>query len=275
MEASNGANKPAERGRSADIYLQDDGKILKLFFAGTPQETAALEYANTLEAHALGCTPMRCYELVEQDGRFGLTLEQMSGIPMTKLPNTNPLTLLTAPKQLASVHLRVHGAHTQKLRSARDTAVELLDTEPLTVLSSEERARMKAYLATLDEGDTVLHLDLHTDNILVDGKSLVAIDWMTAMRGAREIEVGMMQFLFHDAELFPGSTPAQLKFYQAVRSYMFKGYFKHYNRAMPVDLDAVRRYKPIPLIIRRGLWNIPFEADVIASQLRALLSELA
>ena len=44
------------RGRSAEIFRTEDGKILKLFFPDYPREYAEKEYKNTKIAASLGCT---------------------------------------------------------------------------------------------------------------------------------------------------------------------------------------------------------------------------
>lgn len=47
------------RGRSAEIFRTEDGKILKLFFPDYPREYAEKEYKNTKIAASLGCTGCR------------------------------------------------------------------------------------------------------------------------------------------------------------------------------------------------------------------------
>ena len=59
------------RGRSAEIFRTEDGKILKLFFPDYPREYAEKEYKNTKIAASLGCTGMQVYDMVERGGRFG------------------------------------------------------------------------------------------------------------------------------------------------------------------------------------------------------------
>ena len=54
------------RGRSAEIFRTEDGKILKLFFPDYPREYAEKEYKNTKIAASLGCTGMQVYDMVER-----------------------------------------------------------------------------------------------------------------------------------------------------------------------------------------------------------------
>ena len=63
------------RGRSAEIFRTEDGKILKLFFPDYPREYAEKEYKNTKIAASLGCTGMQVYDMVERGGRFGFVMD--------------------------------------------------------------------------------------------------------------------------------------------------------------------------------------------------------
>ena len=128
-----------------------------------------------------------------------------------------------------------------------------MDDETLSSLSKEDREKAKNYIMSLPEDDTIIHLDFHTGNVLVDkdGKCTV-IDWMTALRGNRAIEVAMMEFLFSEAELFPGSSKLQLAFYTAVRGMIGKQYFKLYQQLMPISAEEIDKYRLLALIIRRS-----------------------
>ena len=44
------------RGRSSEVFRQEDGKVLKLFFPEYPEEDAVREFRNTKIAFETGCT---------------------------------------------------------------------------------------------------------------------------------------------------------------------------------------------------------------------------
>ncbi len=74
------------RGRSAEIFRTEDGKILKLFFPDYPREYAEKEYKNTKIAASLGCTGMQVYDVVERDGRFGFVMDCIDGVSQNDMP---------------------------------------------------------------------------------------------------------------------------------------------------------------------------------------------
>ena len=78
------------RGRSAEIFRTEDGKILKLFFPDYPREYAEKEYKNTKIAASLGCTGMQVYDMVERGGRFGFVMDCIDGVSQNDMPGKKP-----------------------------------------------------------------------------------------------------------------------------------------------------------------------------------------
>lgn len=145
---------------------------------------------------------------------------------MTKMPEKNPLILFKAGRLIAEQHVMVQSKHSDALPDLREKAAACLDGEPLAFLPADTREKVRAYILSLPAGNSFIHLDFHTENILMDGKNIVVIDWMTAAKGRPEAEVAMMDFLHHHAELFPGSSKAQLAFYTAVRTFIYNSFLK-------------------------------------------------
>ena len=261
------------RGRSSEAYRLEDGRVLKLFFKDYPREYAQREFNNTRIASELGCTTMKVYEMIEQDGRIGIIMDYIDGISQNDMPTKNPLYIFKGGKDLAKCHELVHTKKSHELNDVRKYCVEILDDETLNELTKEEKQKAKDYIMSLPEDDTIIHLDFHTGNVLVDSKgNCTIIDWMTAQRGNRAIEVAMMEFLFSEAELFPGSSKLQLAFYSAVRGLIGKQYFKLYQQLMPISADEIDRYRLLALIIRRS-WNIEFERKNLIGKIKKLIEK--
>lgn len=260
------------RGRSADIIPHEEGKIVKLFLTQFPKEMIDIECDNSIEAYEQGCTSMKCYGKVEIGGRTGIVLDWVKGVPMTKAAESNPAILLKSGRMLAEQHVLVHSKQSEKLRDVRLVAIEYLDDDALQVLAQEERNKAKRYISALPEGKTVLHLDFHTENVMVDGLDCVTIDWLTAARGFPEVEMGVMDYIFHYGLLFPGASRLQIAFYTTVRSFVYKGYIKHYLRATGKSKDDVNKWRIISLIIRRRVWAHEFEKPTLTGQMKAFIA---
>ena len=127
------------RGRSAEIFDAGDGKVMKLFFEDYPREYAEKEYKNTKVVSELGCTSMKVYDKVEKDGRFGFIMDFIDGVSQNDMPSKNPAYIFKAGKDLARCHVEVQAKHTRELDDIREKCVELLGTEPLNILTDEEK----------------------------------------------------------------------------------------------------------------------------------------
>ena len=264
------------RGRSAEIFHVGDGKVMKLFFADYPKEYAEKEYRNTKAVADLGCTGLNVYEMVEQDGRFGFVMDQVDGVSQNDMPAKKPLYLFKGGRDLARCHVRIQKEHTKELDDVRAVCVDALETAPFDFLTAEEKAAAAAYINALPEEDTVLHLDFHTGNVLVDDKGeCKVIDWATGARGNRAVEESLMQFLFGpEVEMFPEATPAQVKFFTFAKGIVAKRFFKEYQKLSPISQEELDKYRLLAMIIRRS-WDIESEKEYLTKTIRELIQKCA
>lgn len=261
------------RGRSAEVFKLDDNKVMKLFFKEYPRENAEKEYRNTVIASNEGCTTIKVYDKVEKDGRFGFVMDYVDGVCQNDMPGKDPFYIFKAGYDLAKCHAIVHSKKNHDLDDIRKVAVDALSQKEFDDFSNDEKELMKKYIMSLKEEDTIIHLDFHTGNVLVNkDKDLFVIDWMTAGRGSRYVEYAMMNFLFKDAELFPEKSKFVNAIFGMIRGMIGKQYYKGYNKEMPVDENEVDKYRIIALIIRRS-WGIEFEHQTLNKQIRDLIKK--
>lgn len=261
-------SRPVQRGRSAEIFDFEDGKVIKLYFEGFPVGDVELEYSNTMEAFKCGCTPMECFGKVRCGNRYGIILKKIDGIPLTKMPEKNPLILFKAGKIIAADHAMVHACHSDNLPDLREKAAACLSAEQFGFLSEGEKKKLNDYIMGLPAGNSFIHLDFHTENILMSGDKTVVIDWMTASKGVPEAEIAMMDFLHHHAELFPGSSKVQLAFYTAVRTFIYNSYIKNYTKLTGIKEEASAPWYVVALVLRWGLWNIESEKEYLQAEIK-------
>ncbi len=268
-------SNPMFVARSSEVFDLGDEKVLKLYFPEIDEENVDIEYMNTRVAFETGCTPMECYGKVKVNGRFGLVLKKLYGCSLTSLPEKNPAALFTGGKIIATLHTMVHKATSHELRDVRTVALETMDNGLFTFLTDDEENKVKKYISQLPEADNLIHLDFHTDNIMCDGKNNQVIDWMTACRGKPECELAMMDFLFHDAELFPGSSPAKLAFMNAVRVFIYNCFIKNYCKMNKgCTADSHKPWDIVAWVLRLGIWNIESEAAFLQGKIKEFAKTL-
>ncbi|GAA1706133.1 hypothetical protein GCM10009808_25170 [Microbacterium sediminicola] len=267
------AEQPLAHGRSAEVFALGPNRVVKLAFEGIDAESVAQEAAASEVAFELGLTPVRCYGLTEEDGRHGIVLDRITGVPLTTLAERNILRLPEVGRTLATEHLRVHSAHTDRLPDVRDFAVELLETPPLSALTPQERAEVARRIRALPDGDTVVHLDFHPQNVFVledapTGQGPVVIDWQTAVRGQAASDVALTRLLFREAELFPGTSLPMQVVYSAVRRVLLKYYLGEYLKAGTVTVTELDRWEIAARVLRLGMLDIPSERERMLAGIR-------
>ncbi len=268
-------DKPDFSARSSEVFDLGEGKVLKLYFTETEDASIDREILNTKVAFETGCTPMACYGDVKIRGRRGLILKKLEGCSMTNMPGKNPLILFTAGKILATLHANVHSKKAPQLKDVRQETIEVLEREAVfNFLTKEDKERLKAYILALPEGDNILHIDFHTDNILCDGNNYQVIDWMTALRGNPLAEVAMMNFLHHEAELFPGSSRLKIAFMQMVRGGIYNSFIKNYEKMTGRTEAESHQWDIIAWILRLGNWNINYERENLQGKIAAFVKEV-
>lgn len=274
-----GLGQPLVTARSAELFAWGPDQVLKLFRPSFSGETARWEQINIEEAHRLGATSVSCSGAVQIEGRTGLILRRIEGGTLTSAADSNPLKLFSIPKTLAQLHAQVHAAHTDRLQDIKAVVEQCLSLPSMAFLSADQKAAFRRYLAALPDGNTLLHMDFHTDNILGRNSAETIIDWATAARGAVGADLAMTYFLFHEAELFPGISKAREMLYNTLRKFIYRRYFDHYLQVKQLDATGVMRqihawYLPI-LVCRLATWEAPTEVARLQKKIATGVNALA
>lgn len=261
------------KGRMADVFAWESGKILKLNHAVFPAIVAEKEFAASNAAQAAGVPVPAVYEMVEREGRFGIIFERISGGSLLDDLKSKPWSLGSCAKRLAELHVRMHacqlpvGLISQKeyIRSGILAAQNITDAERTIVLD---------YLQQLPEGDRLCHGDFHPDNILLSDRGPLIIDWMTGTRGDPAADV-CRTLLILETSFLPPQTPFHIRGFQAVsRSWINSIYLKRYLQLNPSIKSQVNRWR-LPLLAARirEVEAYPNEKAMILTKMRALLKE--
>lgn len=269
---------PLVAARSAEIYAWKPGQILKLFRTEISTDMARWERINAEEAHARGATRVSCHGEVVIDGRYGIIMSRLEGGTLTKSTDANPLNLFRIPGILARLHAVLHDARTSRLRDVRQVIAGFLDQKGMGFLTDRERQVARDYVLALPDGSSLLHMDYHTDNILVAKGEATVIDWATAARGEAGADLAMTWFLFHEAELFPGISKLEEFTYNFFRKFIYRGYARRYKalRKLPAAEfgGLIDRWYLPALIYRLAAWEAPTEVARLRRQIRERIAGL-
>ncbi|HBX69022.1 MAG TPA: hypothetical protein DEH25_06485 [Chloroflexi bacterium] len=174
--------KPIALGRTAEIYAWGNGQILKLFFDWFPFEDIQYELRIAKAIEASGLPVPAAGEIIQINGRTGLTYQRVEGVAMLAVMAKKPWLLPRFARRMAELHAEMH-ANTAKLGIPNLRQKLTHKINRAEALTPSLRAKTLAKLENMPEGDRLCHGDFHPANILVAEKEEIIIDWIDASVG--------------------------------------------------------------------------------------------
>jgi len=153
------------RGRDCDVFDRGDGTVLRRSRNAYDQGPEARVLAYAAE-HGY---PVPRVHVLEDDGR-DLIMEKVPGPTMVESLVKRPWRGRRAGAELAELHARLH-------------AIPAPD-----------------WLPALDDGDRLLHFDLHPLNVILSPSGPVVIDWTNATRGRAGYDLARAWVLMASAD---------------------------------------------------------------------------
>jgi serine/threonine protein kinase len=141
-------------GRASEIFDLGDGRVLRRFKVGGSPEREAMVMRHARE-HGFPAP-----EVLEV-GDDSLVLEHVSGSTMLEVVFRRPWTLGRNMAILAGLHEHLH------------------------------RIAAPPGLEAAGDGDALVHLDLHPENVILSPSGPVLVDWTNARRGEPALDVAM------------------------------------------------------------------------------------
>lgn len=141
-------------GRASEVFDLGDGRVLRRFRAGGDPEREALVMEH---ARRHGYPVPRVLEVTAD----ALVLERIEGRTMVQELRRRPWRVGRNAAVLARLHRHLH------------------------------ELRGPAALPAVSEGDRLLHLDLHPENVILSPSGPVVIDWTNARRGDPQLDVAL------------------------------------------------------------------------------------
>ena len=258
------------RGRTAEIYAWDNGRVLKLFYDWCPENWARQEARVTRAMHAAGQPVPAVEDMLEVQGRIGLVFERVEGRSMLEEFRARPWRIYWIATALAELHAAMHRSAVPGLPPLSATLERRV--RGLEDLPEATKETVLGLLARLPEGSAICHGDFHPDNILLTEHGPVILDWMTATEGNPLGDVARTSLILRLAAPPPGQPGGWLLRLGAVlanRIYLWR-YFalrpgsRRQLEAWLIPVAAARLEEQIPgerekllAIIDSGLARLP------------------
>jgi aminoglycoside phosphotransferase (APT) family kinase protein len=189
-------------GRSAQVFSVGGLQVLKLFHARVSRQMIEREQAAATIAASLGLPTAAPLARTDVDGQPALLYPLVDGPSLTATLRKQPLSARTRLRAMGRLHHSIHKQPVTGLRTLKSVLQTDIDYGPASAALKQAAA---AYLATLPEGDRLLHGDFHIDNIIVSGDRLVILDWAKAAIGdpAADVVRSEMLMLFGEGPADP------------------------------------------------------------------------
>jgi tRNA A-37 threonylcarbamoyl transferase component Bud32 len=191
-------------GRSADVYLLGTHRVVRRY-----REPYAADFDAQREAELMRYVRGRGVPVPEvyDADRTDIVMQRVVGHSMLAEMARRPWTLAAQARILAGLHHQLHAI----------AGPNWLSTP-------------------FGDGETLLHLDLHPDNILVTSQGVMLIDWQNAARGPVGADLAKSWIILATASVPGGRAKAAML--RTARSVFLRSFLHN------VDVQAARCYLP-------------------------------
>ena len=259
------------QGNTAEIFLYDETKILKLFRNGFPYEIIADEYGVTRRISAdLSFVP-KVFGLVEYKDRYGILYEKIDGKDLIAVMLHKPYRLRAYSRSLAHIHALIHKSTVNSGSDIKDKLADNINAS--TDLTGQEKKKIISYLKTLPCGKALCHFDFHPGNVMIKNGEFFVIDWMTACNGDAASDVARTFLLLRYGELLYANSFVKL-IAHAAEKHIGKIYLRQYKKLTGITDAEIKKWI-LPIAAARLIEWIPeTEKDKLLKLVRKELAKL-
>ncbi|NGZ75674.1 phosphotransferase [Saccharibacillus alkalitolerans] len=169
-------------GGTAEIFTDDQGRIVKLFREWFGKESVDNEYRKSEWAYAQGLPAAKPLGRARYGGREAILLARIEGESLLQRLQREPETAEAAAGEFAAYHVRLNALGADNLDdSQRERLIERIGRAEL--LSEDERRTVLAELRRLPDDGRLCHGDFHPGNVMENEEGWRVIDWIDACCG--------------------------------------------------------------------------------------------
>ena len=225
------------QGNTAEVYLYDNNKILKLFRENLPTEPIVAEYEKVKSIQLKLHNVPKVYEIIRYRGRYGIVYEKVIGTDMINNMLKNIFNLKRYSKLLAHIHFELHKTELELNSSVKSKLS--MEINNVSILSEKEKGRITHYLQNLPDGNALLHFDFHPGNIIMQSNEPIIIDWMTACSGNPNADVARTYLLLQYGELQHANWVVKklAHFFERYIGKIYIGEYKHLSGISDGDFE--------------------------------------
>jgi uncharacterized protein (TIGR02172 family) len=277
MTNSTSSTPPAEKlgnGRTADVTIYSPDQVLKLYKSWMPASAVEREFRSTQAAFSVGLPVPQPFQLIEQNGCFGIVFEYVHGVSLMQELQQHPWRLRSVAQQLAQLQVQINQTPAPAgLPSQHEQMIRNIDRT--NDLSENEKDQIKAVLSSLPEGKVFCHGDFHPDNVLLSPRGPVIIDWLTGASGSAAGDLSRSVMILETSTLPPGISQPRQFVINSFRRRLVDDYRQQYLKNNPQPLDKLARWE-LPILAARliEVSDFPREKELILKRIHEIINSL-
>ena len=235
-------------GATAEIFVWDEDRILKLYHEGASPGEAEQEASRAAIAYDAGLNTPAVIDTITIDNRQGVIFERVHGITMVDAIIANPQKLIRYAHILAELQADIHTRTASKLPLQRQRLKRQIQS--VSGLALETKAAILTDLDRLQVDNTLCHGDIHPENILLTAEEPVIIDWVDATQGSPVVDVARTALMLRVGELPPSMNEERRQKITEMRHLFYEAYLEHYTQICSVSRKTIARWE-LPIAAAR------------------------
>ena len=180
-------------GAQADLY-KNNGKAIKLFKKNISKDE--IEYEMNLQkmAFELDLPVPEIYDIVEIDGKFGIIMEYIDGVPIGNIIQKNKNEVIEYLTKSIEIQINLNKIIADNFPPMR----EKLQRKIISVKSLDNGLKHKTLeiLNKINFNKYLCHGDFHVFNLLETKNGIKIIDWVDSSSGNSEADVCRTYLLY-------------------------------------------------------------------------------
>lgn len=169
-------------GGTAEIYLNENGQVVKLFREGFSEDSVFNEYRKSKWAYEAGLPAAKPLDMRQYEARHAILMEKVEGESLLERLYRHPETAAEAARTFAEYQVRLNERSADSLQdNQRQRMVRRISQTDR--LDEREKAAVLAELEQLPDDIRLCHGDYHPGNIMETPDGWKVIDWIDATCG--------------------------------------------------------------------------------------------
>ena len=248
-------------GRTAEVFAWGDRHVLKLYRPWWSPEDVKFEARIGRALYDAGVAAPQVGDIITVDGKLGLIYERIDGPSMDQVVFTEPERTVEMARIFARLHAELHRTTLPDFQSQRRRFIYNIGERTPYRLDEASRQHVLDILASLPDGNSLCHGDLHPANVLMSPAGPRIIDWENACTGSPAADVARAALLLEAYPFYIEAGPNREALLATVAAFR-EAYLDEYTALTGISRPLIDAWR-IPVAAARLHEGIEIEEEFL------------